>query len=196
MFLQRQVEALKLQLGTPTPPSHMLASAHACGSPSLKPSLQPFPVTEKESMKSIQSELQVREHRQRLVELQAAVQASGDKAVTISIDMARQYRSMREDLQEQIDTLQARLVAQAEQQKAAEQGWAAERAEWEAKLAACQELVVKERERSAELSAEFGSMLQRTLDTMGQRMEVTNEWEGDADGQPTVRLYEEFTYKR
>ena len=147
-------------------------------------------------MKSIQADLQVREHRQRFHDLQAAVQASEDKAVSISLDMARQYRSMKEDLQAQVDGLQAQLAAQAEQQLQAQQRWAVERSEWEAKLSACQELVVAERERSAQLSAEFGVMLQTTLDKMGERMEVTNEWEGDGDGQPIVRTFEEFTYKR
>ena len=126
-------------------------------------------------MKAMQADLQVREHRQRYLDLQAAVKASEDKALTISLDMARQYRSMRESLQSDIDSLKAQLTTAATAQSEAETRWGAERAEWEARLAACQSLISGERERNAELTAEFGVMLQSTLDKMGERQEVTPE---------------------
>src|ERR1700710_2422128 len=108
-------------------------------------------------MKRMQAELQGREHRQRYVDLQAAIQASEDKALTISLDMARQYRSMRDSLQADIASLKAQLATAANDHTQAESLWRSERNEWEAKLAACQALIGSERERNAELTAEFGT---------------------------------------
>ena len=88
--------------------------------------------------------------------------------------MARQYRSMRDSLQADIDSLKAQLATAAIDHTQAESLWRGERSEWEAKLAACQALIGSERERNAELTAEFGTMLQSTLDKMGERLEVTN----------------------
>ena len=143
-------------------------------------------------MRCLQAELQVREHRERYLDLQSAIKSSDDRTLTVSLDMSRQYRSMREQLQAEVASLKAQLDAANALHAREREEWARERSDWEAKLAQCQSLVAKERERSAELTAEFASMLQGTIDKMGERMEVSNEWKGDDDQQPVVRTFEEF----
>ena len=136
-------------------------------------------------MRAMQVDLQIRELRSRDVNLQSAITASEDKALTISLDMARQYRSMQQQLTQDIEALKVKLDAAAADKVQAEVRWAAERVEWEGKVAACLATIAGEREKNAEMTAEFAVMLQSTLEKMGERVEVSNEWEGGDTNPPT-----------
>ena len=117
-----------------------------------------------------------------------------DKTLNISIDMARQYSSMKQQLLTQITTLEQTITQQAATHTADRTSWASERSEWIAALRQREQWIEAEKARREEMAAEFGGMLQKTLDKMGERLEVTNEWEGqEGTNDPTVRTLEEFS---
>ena len=116
-----------------------------------------------------------------------------DKTLNISIDMARQYSSMKQQLLTQITTLEQTITQQATAHTADRTAWQAERAEWIVAVKQRESTIDNERQRRDEMAVEFGLMLQKTLDKMGERLEVTNDWQGEVASDPTVRTLEEFS---
>lgn len=123
----------------------------------------------------------------------APFDVSQDKTLNISIDMARQYSSMKQQLLTQVTTLEATIAQQAAAHSADRTSWQAERAEWMSAVRQREVHIDSERARREEMAVEFGGMLQKTLDKMGERLEVSNSWEGENDSDPTVRTLEEFS---
>ena len=114
--------------------------------------------------------------------------------MNISIDMARQYSSMKQQLLTQITTLEQTITQQATAHTADRTAWQSERSEWMNAVKQREHTIELERARREEMSVEFANMLQKTLDKMGERLEVTNDWEGDeGSNDPTVRTLEEFS---
>ena len=114
--------------------------------------------------------------------------------MNISIDMARQYSSMKQQLLTQVTTLEATIAQQAAAHSADRNAWQAERSEWMSAVKQREAHIENERARREEMAVEFGGMLQKTLDKMGERLEVSNDW-GTSEGEagPTVRTLEEFS---
>jgi len=108
--------------------------------------------------------------------------------------MARQYSSMKQQLLTQITTLEHTITTQATQHTADRTAWQSERSEWSAAVRQREQQIEAEKVRREEMAVEFGVMLQRTLDKMGERLEVTNDWVGEeGSNDPTVRTLEEFS---
>jgi chromosome segregation ATPase len=162
-FLQREVEALKLQLI-------------------------------RESNKSTQAELVVKELRTKLHDLQQAHAAEKQRSLDISLDSNRQYKSMREELIRKITQLQDEitvLLDKIERQRLEAEDQQRRNA---AALQLKQTEIDEQKQRMDEMAQEFGAMLKQTLDKMSEKIEITNEWDNNADDNtaPVVRTFEEF----
>jgi hypothetical protein len=55
--------------------------------------------------------------------------------------------------------------------------WEEERRLWQGRLQVREQTLDSERQQMEEERREFASMLQSTLDKMGQRLEISNEWQ-------------------
>ena len=119
--------------------------------------------------------------------------------MNISIDMARQYSSMKQQLLTQVTTLEQTIAQQAAAHTADRTAWQAERTEWMTAVKQREAAIDIERQHRDDMAVEFAAMLQKTLDKMGERLEVTNDWQADGSGsggggrEPTVRTLEEFS---
>lgn len=153
------------------------------------------------TLRAGESESQSKELRAQLNIAQQSLTASKSTAHSLSMDAARQYKSMREELLTQIGAVKDQLAdSQLERLAVIEQ--------YERKLEAQQQVIEsKDRELLAwqakydDLTVEFGAMLQSTLEKMSERLELTSEWTSgtSGDGNPlnlNLRTVEEFAIAR
>jgi hypothetical protein len=211
LYLTRQVEALKLTLGS------LHCERHPCGATALSPvqsaascdNLRPAHFTlvpvyylpallhaaaVKADNKSTIAECVVRELRSKLFDLQRDYEEEKQRTFALASDMTRQYKRKVEDMQrekseeEQLrmaveDKLAALQLSKAQMERSLQQALQLKDAE-----------IVEQKAKMDQMAYEFGQMLKATLDKMSEKIEITNEWADAASGgaNPVVRTFEEF----
>ena len=130
--------------------------------------------------------------RAELTEANAVIEQEKRRSFDISIDLTRQYKSMRDDLNREIVAMQNALNLQHQHYALTQQTHANKVRILNETIAEKESAIAAEQRRSERLVAEFELMLKETAKKMADKIEVTNDWESDRKDELNVRTIDTF----
>lgn len=132
------------------------------------------------------------EMRQRLHELYNDFVTEKQRFADVSLDLTRQYKSMREELLAKIAALEETIELQKQHFQMGEANHQEELRIRDEIVQGKDRKIERERLRSEYFCNEFEKMLKLLTGKMSEKIEMTNSWQSQRMNEITVRTFEEF----
>jgi uncharacterized protein involved in exopolysaccharide biosynthesis len=143
--------------------------------------------------KACSAEAVVRELRNRLFDLHKDYETERKRTFDIAADMTRQYKSMRQQMQSKIETLEKGLLEKDDQLVQSRKDQSELEQEKDAIIHRKNEEIEEHIATMDKMSYDFSQMLKRTLEKMANKVVISNDWEAEGQTGPVVRSFEDLS---